>query len=77
MTEDSKPPKKQPDIRLQLVKLVLGFAAGVVLLLPFAFHVLLRLNLSDAVQMMLIGASISSFGLAAHGAYKVTPGGGA
>lgn len=60
---------------LQFAKLVFGFLSGLALLSLFAFHVLLGLTLSDAVQMLILTSAVGSFGLAAHGAYKIQPGG--
>lgn len=61
--------------QLQLAKLILGFLSGLALLSLFAFQVMLGLKMTEAVQMLVLTSAIGSFGVAAHGAYKINPGG--
>lgn len=59
--------------QLQALKLILGFLSGLALLSLFAFQVMLGLKMAEAVQMLVLTSAVASFGISAHGAYKMAP----
>ena len=68
----NEPPMKTA--HLQAMKLILGFLSGVALLSLFAFHVMLGLQMSEAVQMLVLSSALGAFGIATHGAFRMQPG---
>lgn len=63
----------QPDIRLQLAKLIIGALGGLALLAFFLVGLHLGVTFGEVERVGIIATAAASFGLALHGAWKSPP----
>lgn len=74
MTEQSQTPNGNK-FKIQVLKMVLGFFGGVVLLIWLPVAKMAGIDLGEGWTIAVVVAACSGFGLAVHGALKTPTGG--
>ena len=69
------PPQQSDPQRLQAVKFITGAVLALACLAALMFEKRLGADFGEVGHMTLFGCVAGFFGLSAHGAYKMTPGG--